>query len=68
MLTLETAHRLFDEARLYSSGRAKYMSEDSEIRRIALDIYRHSISVMHLQRVCDDIFYLVACEARQVEA
>ncbi len=60
-MTLETASRLFAEAREWTSGRVKYLAEDSEIRQMALDTY-HQQHVMHLQRVCDDIYYVLACE------
>lgn len=65
-ITPQVAHRLFAEAREFTSGRAKYMSETSEIRIIAR-FHFHQSFVNHLNVVCSEIFYTLACEAQGVE-
>lgn len=65
-MTQETAFRLFDEARLWSSGRVQYVTPESELRQIAQMLYGQAM-LMQLQRVCDDIFYTIACDRMKVE-
>jgi hypothetical protein len=67
VITLEVASRLFAEARDFASGRAPYLSEDSEIRKIAVTVF-HKAHVLHLTKVCDEIFYVLACEFMDVPA
>jgi hypothetical protein len=64
-VTLDVAHRLFPEARDWSSGRTKFLAEDSEIRTIATAVF-HQAYIMHCQKVCDEIFYVLACSFRDV--
>ncbi len=64
-VTLEVARRLFAEAANFTSGRTRYMCEDSEIRKIAEEVFRQSY-VMHLDAVCNQIYYVLACEFMRV--
>ena len=65
LVTLDVAQRLFEEARDFSSGRARYLAEESELRTIARAVF-HQAYVMHIQKVCDEIFYVLACEFMDV--
>lgn len=65
-VTLEVAHRLFEEARDFVSGREPYISPASEIRAIAKAVFHQDFS-MHLMQVCYEVFYVLACEAEGVE-
>lgn len=64
-ITLRKAHQLFEEARGFASGRVMYMREDSEIRVIARQIFGQE-QVTHLTLVCNEIFYVLACEFKDV--
>lgn len=64
-ITLEQASRLFNEARDFSSGREPYLSTDSEIRALSIAIYNQD-DIIHWHRVCNNIFYLLACEFKDV--
>lgn len=64
-MTLEDAARLFDEARAFWSGRQPYVGLGSEIRQRALARFGEQ-QVQHLKAVCEDVFYLLACELRDV--
>lgn len=66
-ITLETAKRLFQEANYFYIGKSMYLSKDSEIRKIAVDMFvqRHgdsSANVMQLNAVCAEIFRVLAEE------
>jgi hypothetical protein len=65
-VTRDAAFRLFDEARGFSSGRVPYILEDSEIRHIALAVFGVSHTT-HLLHVCNEIFYVVACDRLKVD-
>lgn len=66
-MTLELAKRLFVEADNFASGRVMYLNEDSEIRRLARDQYGIA-HVMHLDRICTDIFHVIAVDAMSKES
>lgn len=65
LVTLAVAQRLFLEARNYASGRENYIGIGSEIRAIAVEVFGVAYAV-HLTKVCDEIFYVLACEFMDV--
>jgi hypothetical protein len=65
-VSLEEARSLFAEARDYFSERKHYVPERSPLRDVAARIYGRS-SLSTLDRVCTDIFYVVACFAEKAE-
>lgn len=65
LVTLEVAQRLFPEARDYFSERLLYVGIDSEIRKIARVVF-HADQSTHLRHVCNEIFYVLACEMMDV--
>lgn len=60
-IDIGTAHRLFQEAADFYSGRVLAITEDSELRVIAKATYGHAF-VTTIRRVCEEIFYVIACE------
>ncbi len=57
---------MFHEVYLWTSGRVQYLKEESEIRQIAKQVF-HQAFVMHSMHVCNEIFYVIACEHMGVE-
>jgi hypothetical protein len=58
-ITIEQAERLFVEANDWTLGKQPYLSEDSEIRKLAVEIFgKGYISI--LQAVCNEIFRVLA--------
>ena len=66
LVTLEVAHRLFEEARNFVSGREDGLDGDSDIRVIASQVFGKDYTT-HLLQVCNEVFYVLACEAKGVE-
>lgn len=64
-VTLEEASRLFTEARDYYSERTTYVPERSPLRDAAAAVYGRSTRTT-LDRVCTDIFYVLACEFKDL--
>jgi hypothetical protein len=60
-ISVHTAARLFIEANDWTTGQVPYITDDSEIRRIAKTAF-DGTTLLHLNAVCNEIFRILAVE------